>query len=136
MRNQLTGNLRTEFEMVLRMMEKKDRLLLQVRTERITTSNDEHMYGCVMNYRWAASGALHRCEMVFNPAAMRSLNLKKRLSVMAHEIGHVLTLKSDTGWNVGEFLADQYARDLGFGDVSGLRAYWADKRRPARWQGL
>jgi hypothetical protein len=134
MQNELIGNLRSEFEMVLRLMEDHDRLVLQVRVKHVTASKVEGVYGCVTQFKWAANGKPQRCEIILNPVTMRKLNFKDRLSVMAHEIGHVLTMTKDTGNQVGEFLADQYARDLGLGTYSGLREHWNNMRRPFRYE--
>ena len=132
MKNELTGNLLSEFKIIMSLMSPQDRQLFEFRVDRVVEDKTPGAYA-VVQPRWTPRGFPRNCVMVLDRDAMRGLSFKDRLSVIAHEVAHVMTMRRSMGHDVREFEADTFARDvLGHGSVSGLRARWNNKRSGRR----
>jgi hypothetical protein len=134
MRNLLAGRQRREFDMVLAALDDVDRINLKARTSKVFEGELSHAYAAVFP-RWDKNDRPWNCEIIFDPVAMKTIGLDRRLAVAAHEIGHVLTLKKEFGHIRSEGAADLFAHEIGFTKINGLGDYLkAQHDRPLRYR--
>ncbi len=134
MQNLLTGRQRLEFDLVLASLDSDDRRVLEARTRKVFQGSVPGAYAAVFP-KWGRGDRPMSCDLCFDPAAMKTIRLDRRLAVAAHEVGHVITLRKPFGHMIAEAEADLFARIVGFPKINGLRSYLnAQRDRPFRYQ--
>jgi hypothetical protein len=113
MRIDLRGDLRLDFLMVWHKMSDTDRREFERRCICVfeASCRDANAQALML---YDVTGKPDRCEIQLDAARLGRFELEWRLSVIAHEIGHVMTCRKDMSHFQAENLADNFACALGF----------------------